>query len=220
MKTARFLVIGLICFFPYIYLAQSSSLTGLITDSASGETIPFSNVVIYNQKGETVAGGSTDFDGRFNINPIEDGIYDIRISFVGMHTTDIDNFLVIEGENRLNAQLIEDPSAFRNCCFCCCIRVSEETTEDTRIVVAGPFTGLNSRPSSAPAAYPNPTTGFLQYTAPAAAKEVLLTDMQGRLVHREIPNKEGNLDLTDLPRGNYLLQFTGSIYEPIQIIKH
>lgn len=220
MKTARFLVIGLICFCPYISSAQSSSLAGLITDSASGESIPFANVVIYNQKGETVAGGSTDFDGRFDINPIEENIYDIRISFVGMRTTSIDNFLVIEGENRLDAQLREDTATIISCCFCCCIRISEETTEDTRNVVAGPFTGLNSRPYSAPAAYPNPTTGFLQYTAPAAAKEVLLTDMQGRLMHREVPNEEGNLDLTDLPRGNYLLQFTGSIYKPIQIVKY
>lgn len=65
--------------------AQQGRLKGVITDKATGETIPFANVVLEN--GGTQAGGaSSDFDGNFDINPIPPGTYDLKATFVGYNT--------------------------------------------------------------------------------------------------------------------------------------
>lgn len=65
--------------------AQQGRLKGVITDKATGETIPFANVVLEN--GGTLAGGaSSDFDGNFDINPIPPGTYDLKATFVGYNT--------------------------------------------------------------------------------------------------------------------------------------
>lgn len=65
--------------------AGSGSLKGTVTDKNSGEPLPFVNVVVENA-GAQVAGGTTDFDGKFYIKPIDPGKYDVLISFVGYNS--------------------------------------------------------------------------------------------------------------------------------------
>lgn len=60
----------------------SGTLKGKITDRKSGEPLPFVNIVVEN-KGTTVAGGATDFDGVYNIKPIDPGTYDVSVTYVG-----------------------------------------------------------------------------------------------------------------------------------------
>ena len=62
--------------------AGNASLTGIIKDKKSGETLPFINIVIKNGATQ-VAGGATDFDGKYNLKPIVPGTYDVEISSVG-----------------------------------------------------------------------------------------------------------------------------------------
>ena len=66
-------------------LAQQGRLKGVITDKDTGEPIAFANVVLENG-GTQVGGGSTDFDGNYDINPIPPGTYDLRATFVGYNT--------------------------------------------------------------------------------------------------------------------------------------
>lgn len=58
------------------------SLKGKVLDKESGEPLPFVNVIV-ESNGTQVAGGSTDFDGKFNIKPIPPGSYNIKARFVG-----------------------------------------------------------------------------------------------------------------------------------------
>lgn len=60
----------------------TGSLRGTVSDKASGEPLPFVNVVIDNA-GNQVAGGATDFDGKYDIKPIPPGTYDVIVSYVG-----------------------------------------------------------------------------------------------------------------------------------------
>ena len=48
---------------PLIGMAQETTITGKVTDVASGDPIPFANVIF---KGTTI-GTTTDFDGKYTI---------------------------------------------------------------------------------------------------------------------------------------------------------
>ena len=60
----------------------NGAIKGKLTDGATGETLPFANVVV-TRGGNTVAGGSTDFNGEYSIRAIPVGTYDIEATFVG-----------------------------------------------------------------------------------------------------------------------------------------
>ncbi|HRH39208.1 MAG TPA: carboxypeptidase-like regulatory domain-containing protein, partial [Flavobacteriales bacterium] len=64
----------------------SGSLKGKVTDKKSGEALPFVSIVVEN-RGTQVSGGSTDFDGLYNIKPIPPGVYDVVVSYVGYQST-------------------------------------------------------------------------------------------------------------------------------------
>lgn len=66
----------------------SGSLKGKLTDAATGEPLPFVNIVLQNG-GAQVAGGATDFDGAYNIKPIPPGTYDVLVSYVGYNAKQI-----------------------------------------------------------------------------------------------------------------------------------
>ena len=60
----------------------TGSLKGKITDAKSGELLPFVNVVLERQ-GTQVTGGASDFNGEYFIKPIEPGVYDVVVTYVG-----------------------------------------------------------------------------------------------------------------------------------------
>lgn len=65
---------------------RPGSLKGQIKDQKTGETIPFVNVVLKDNGGATVTGGTADIDGKYNINPIAPGTYTVVVSFTGYAT--------------------------------------------------------------------------------------------------------------------------------------
>ena len=69
------------------------SLKGKVLDRETGEPLPFVNVVI-ESNGTQVAGGSTDFDGKFNIKPIPAGSYTVKARFVGYQPLQINGVTV------------------------------------------------------------------------------------------------------------------------------
>ncbi len=90
MKMLQLLLNGLIllCLIaPPLHAQQRpGSLRGTITDQKTGEGVPFVNIVIKHLTGEVIAGGTTDFDGLYNINPISPGIYNVEVSVLGYTT--------------------------------------------------------------------------------------------------------------------------------------
>ena len=62
--------------------AGSGSLRGTIKDSKTGETIPFANIVV-EVGGIQVGSGQSNFDGEYNIKPIDPGSYVVKTSYVG-----------------------------------------------------------------------------------------------------------------------------------------
>ncbi len=62
--------------------AQTGFLKGKLTDSKTGEAMPFANVVV-KQGDVVIAGGVTDFNGRYIIVAIPYGAYDVEARFIG-----------------------------------------------------------------------------------------------------------------------------------------
>ena len=61
---------------------QTGEIQGKITDSSTGEGIPFANVVL-DMNGNQKGGAQTDFNGNYSIKPITPGAYDIKVTYVG-----------------------------------------------------------------------------------------------------------------------------------------
>ncbi len=59
--------------------AKEGSITGTITDSGTGESLPGANILIT----QTKQGASTDINGHFRIDNVLPGTYTLTISFVG-----------------------------------------------------------------------------------------------------------------------------------------
>ena len=57
-------------------------LKGKVLDKETGEPLPFVNVIL-ELNGNLVAGGSSDFDGKFSIKPVPPGTYDLKATFTG-----------------------------------------------------------------------------------------------------------------------------------------
>ena len=85
-------------------LAQTGTLKGVVTNTMSGESIPFANVII-ERGGNQIAGTTTDFDGNYTIKPIDPGSYTIKATFVGFGTVEITG--VIISANKITFQDIK-----------------------------------------------------------------------------------------------------------------
>lgn len=62
--------------------AQSGSVTGVVTDATSGETLPAVTIQIV----ELSLGTATDLDGKYTINNIPPGTYTLRATYVGFRS--------------------------------------------------------------------------------------------------------------------------------------
>lgn len=85
--------------------AQTGEISGMVTDSLSGESIPGANVVIVG----TEQGTTTDVEGNYAIAGVSPGVYDVQASFVGYAASTVEEVEVVEGETtEVNFELVED----------------------------------------------------------------------------------------------------------------
>ncbi len=91
MKTNKIhLVFTLALFLCQLGFSQTGSILGRVYNEVNNESIPFANVIIENTQMGTV----TDDDGRFRIDNIKPGIYNLTVSFVGFKTVYINEIQV------------------------------------------------------------------------------------------------------------------------------
>ncbi|WP_259204554.1 SusC/RagA family TonB-linked outer membrane protein [Salinibacter ruber] len=86
-------------------IAQTGTVTGVVTETSSGDALPGANVVIVDSQ----RGTSTDADGAFRIPGLEPGTYQVRASFVGFRsrTQEVD----VEPNETLELNFILSPDA-------------------------------------------------------------------------------------------------------------
>ncbi len=84
---------------------QGETITGVVTDSKSGETIVGATLML---QGTTV-GASTDLNGMYRIGNVKPGIYTILVSYISYKKQTIENVIVDKsGETRLDIVLEEE----------------------------------------------------------------------------------------------------------------
>ncbi len=88
------LLSALFLLFSTVAFAQNGTLSGKVLDAKSNEAIIGANVVI---EGTTV-GAATDMDGKFQINNVKPGTYNVVISFVTYKTQTITAVVVEAGK--------------------------------------------------------------------------------------------------------------------------
>lgn len=76
--------------------AQNATLTGTVTDSASGEALIGATVLVEG----TQRGANTDFEGRFRISQLAPGTYTLRISYLEYQTRVLKDLTLDDGETR------------------------------------------------------------------------------------------------------------------------
>lgn len=69
------------------------TLKGSVIDGKTKEPVPFANIVLL-QNDEMKGGAQTDFDGKFIINSLEPGSYDVEIKYVGYQTKRIEGVII------------------------------------------------------------------------------------------------------------------------------
>ena len=77
-KRNMFAVLLVMVLVPALALAQGT-LTGTVTDAASGDPLPGANVIIEGQP----YGGATDLDGAYTIEGVPPGTYNVTASVIG-----------------------------------------------------------------------------------------------------------------------------------------
>jgi iron complex outermembrane receptor protein len=98
MKTIYKKLLVLLLILPFSVLAQST-LTGMVTDQASGQPMPGVNVII---KG-TTKGATTDFDGKYTLSNVKSGDV-IDFSYVGFKPAEV----VYTSQKTINVSLEEE----------------------------------------------------------------------------------------------------------------
>lgn len=89
-------ILGLLMFMlSAVTFGQTGTIEGVLSDKEmNNEPLPFANVII---KG-TTKGGTTDFDGKYIIENVPVGTYEVEFSFVGYEPVTVPNVVVEAGK--------------------------------------------------------------------------------------------------------------------------
>lgn len=102
LQSFSVIVLSFILIFP-IY-AQTGKISGKVIDGASGEALPFVNVMIEG----TTLGAATDLDGYFAIIGIRPGTFNVKASAIGYNAQIVQGVKVsIDLTTEINFQLME-----------------------------------------------------------------------------------------------------------------
>ncbi len=96
-------LLGLFLFSTATY-AQQGTISGVLVDAETGETLIGANVVA---KGSAI-GASTDIDGRYSFK-VDPGIYNLVFSYIGYNEVTVENVEVTAGEvTRIEMKLLPE----------------------------------------------------------------------------------------------------------------
>ena len=87
-----FLALCYIFLLPILVFAQSGTITGVVKDAETGETLPFCNVFVNNTTISTV----TDMEGSYTLSGLEPGPVELGFSFMG-YTAETKNITLSPG---------------------------------------------------------------------------------------------------------------------------
>lgn len=104
MNLKKTLILTKLLIFSSLLIAQSVTLRGIVIDNVTQEEVPFATVAIFaNDDKALVSGTTTGLDGRFTIQNVKPGDYNISVSFIG-YTTSRFPFSVTAGKKEVSLE--------------------------------------------------------------------------------------------------------------------
>lgn len=100
MRKTQILFAIICCLITISSYAQTTSLSGKVTDSVTNEPVMFASVALY-LEGALWSGAEADLDGNYHFNDLNPGIYDIKVSFIGYQPLQIEDVIVYEGQHNI-----------------------------------------------------------------------------------------------------------------------
>ncbi len=101
----KILFVALLQLMALAAFAQTGTIAGIITDAKTKEAIIGANVVIQG----TSVGAATDIDGKFTINNVKPGTYNLSVSFITYKTHSVPNVLVEANKiSTIGVEMLED----------------------------------------------------------------------------------------------------------------
>ncbi|RXG21157.1 TonB-dependent receptor domain-containing protein [Leeuwenhoekiella aequorea] len=107
MKSQQWLLSLIVLFLSTLSFAQpkpepliTGSVSGTVMDAELNQPIPYATIIISKDAGEVVTGGITNDLGVFEISKIPEGIYTLKIQFIGYENSQRD--LIIDRDHRNN----------------------------------------------------------------------------------------------------------------------
>ena len=128
MKKTQIFILILSLFAVKIY--SQNLISGKIIDGEFNEPLPFANILIRSSSNESnIAGTTSDLDGNFAIEDLENGTYYIEVSFVGYDTKRI-NELELTGNNdsAINVTLFPSSNALEEVVVTTTVRENTEAS--------------------------------------------------------------------------------------------
>ena len=119
MKSIIKSIVSAVLIFPFVSLSAQpeGNIRGVVTDGASGQTLPYVSVFVVNSN--PAIGTMTDSAGYFRLNNLPVGRYDIRSSFVGYEPAVFKEVMVtsskevfLEISMRENIQMLDGITVF------------------------------------------------------------------------------------------------------------
>lgn len=105
MKKINWFAITVLIFNSILFAQDKGNVIGKVIDSKTGEEIIGANVFLEG----TNFGAATDIDGKYSINNIPAGIYNLNISYLSYTKTQIKNIEIISGKTiSINSELVPE----------------------------------------------------------------------------------------------------------------
>lgn len=105
MKNTILLLVTIVAIQLSLFSQEKGSITGRIVDAKTGEEIIGANVILEG----TTLGAATDIDGKYFINNVPAGMYNINISYLSYSKTKITNVEVVSGKTiTINAAMLPE----------------------------------------------------------------------------------------------------------------
>jgi TonB-dependent receptor len=106
LKMIFFIFVAICCLNSQQALAQSGTISGIVSDKKTGETIVGAAVVIEG----TFIGTSTDFDGNFTLTNVPVGLVNLSVSFISYEPVIVEKIKIEAGKNSFINVLLEEAS--------------------------------------------------------------------------------------------------------------
>ena len=191
--------------------AQNDSLPvlkGVVTAAEEGgQTIPLANVVLKDNSTKRILYGvSTNFEGEYQLDSLEPGVYDVEATFTGFSKEIYEDLHLKKGDTlMLDFFLYEATEVLEPVTVACFYALSKE---DSMLLAEREFEKERLE------VFPNPATDRLKIKIQSPGHfeyRFSLVDMQGRPVKQMVTRKSLKKEMVvkDLPRGVYQYSLTG-----------